>query len=216
MPRVVGGVDCKICDSPRRDAINIALALGIASARTVGYELGMTTAAVKWHLSRHLKGWPERLRREIRALEKAEKQVTAKEMAEGVYQAAMGHIEAAAREGFSMTDLEHLRSPADIALRATEIVGKITGEIKPEAPAGLIGSNGMALNAGGSVAVLVMPRADQPVTTQQMGQALPEVVGPLLEGEVIDVSNESDESEEGDENGEEAEESDGSDGSVSV
>lgn len=133
---------------------NIAIALSLVPLETIAEWVGIKKQALIDHIKKHLRNWPRSMKKQYEDLMLLHNKMTAREMAEGVYKAAMKHIETVEEQGVSISSLEHFEKPADIALRAAEMVGRITGEIPPEMSQNVVGPGQQS-----PVAVLVMPRS---------------------------------------------------------
>lgn len=149
---------CGVCNHPDVDAVDYALVTGEAGGMEVSRGdlsrwIGLSVATIDRHVA-HRRPWFDKMREVLKEMGQRAKLMTAREMAQGVYQAAMDHVEVARENGDVSRDLAHLTEPMRIAAGAAEFVGKLTGEVR-ETPTG----NGIG-PGGGSVSVIMMPRLE--------------------------------------------------------
>lgn len=175
---------CTICKHPHVDAVDHLLVAGQGDGKMIGRaqiarSLGVSISMVDRH-ALHRKDWIDAMRGGISEIGNRVAVMSARDMAQKIFDTAIGHAESAQESGAAMTDLAHLTEPLRIAAAAAEFVGKVTGEVR-DTPVGSVGN-------GGSVSVIMMPRLGElppPIIDIQPTEARASVV---IEKELEDGS----------------------------
>lgn len=120
----------------------------------------------------HLEEWRERVQGGLGKIITEWDMLTAREMAERIYNIAVEHVDLVRKERMDLVDkLEHLQGPLGIAMDAARLTGEITGEVKPPALQGAAPGQ-----IGPSPLVVVMPRtfglAQQPQAIEAMAEVI--------------------------------------------